>query len=386
MENIGSLTFITAQLSQFFQYTAFANLTVGNVLMILIGVCFIYLAIVREYEPMLLVPVGFGILIGNIAFHPGLQIGIAESGSVMNYLYLGVLRGIYPSLIFLGIGAMTDFSALISNPKLILIGVATQLGIFSAYVMAIHLGFTPSEAGAIGIIGGADGPTSIFLSSKLAPDLIGAIAISAYAYMALIPILQPTFMKLLTTSKERVIRMQPLRTVSQREKILFPIAGLLLTCLLVPAALPLLGMLFFGNLLKESTVTKRLAEAAKGVMIDIVTILIGLTIGASAQATTFLTVKTLGIFVLGAVSIVIATIGGVLFVKIMNIFLKEGNKINPLIGNAGLAAVPGSARISQVIGLKYDKTNHLLMHAVGPNAAGVIGSAIAAGILLSFLY
>ena len=386
MENIGSLTFITAQLSQFFQYTAFANLTVGNVLMILIGVCFIYLAIVREYEPMLLVPVGFGILIGNIAFHPGLQIGIAESGSVMNYLYLGVLRGIYPSLIFLGIGAMTDFSALISNPKLILIGVATQLGIFSAYLMAIHLGFTPSEAGAIGIIGGADGPTSIFLSSKLAPDLIGAIAISAYAYMALIPILQPTFMKLLTTSKERLIRMQPLRTVSQREKILFPIAGLLLTCLLVPAALPLLGMLFFGNLLKESTVTKRLAEAAKGVMIDIVTILIGLTIGASAQAATFLTVKTLGIFVLGAVSIVIATIGGVLFVKIMNIFLKEGNKINPLIGNAGLAAVPGSARISQVIGLKYDKTNHLLMHAVGPNAAGVIGSAIAAGILLSFLY
>jgi len=386
MENLGSLTFITAQLSQFFQYTAFANLTIGNVLMILIGVCFIYLAIVREYEPMLLVPVGFGILIGNIAFHPGLQIGISESGSVLNYLYLGVLRGIYPSLIFLGIGAMTDFSALISNPKLILIGVATQLGIFSAYFMAVHLGFTPSEAGAIGIIGGADGPTSIFLSSKLAPELIGAIAISAYAYMALIPLLQPIFMKFLTTSKERVIRMQPLRMVSQREKILFPIAGLLLTCLLVPAALPLLGMLFFGNLLKESAVTKRLAEAAKGVMIDIVTILIGLTIGASAQAATFLTMKTLSIFALGAVSIVIATVGGVLFVKIMNIFLKEGNKINPLIGNAGLAAVPGSARISQVIGLKYDKTNHLLMHAVGPNAAGLIGSAIAAGILLSFLH
>jgi len=252
--------------------------------------------------------------------------------------------------------------------------------------MAVHLGFTPSEAGAIGIIGGADGPTSIFLSSKLAPELIGAIAISAYAYMALIPLLQPIFMKFLTTSKERVIRMQPLRMVSQREKILFPIAGLLLTCLLVPAALPLLGMLFFGNLLKESAVTKRLAEAAKGVMIDIVTILIGLTIGASAQAATFLTMKTLSIFALGAVSIVIATVGGVLFVKIMNIFLKEGNKINPLIGNAGLAAVPGSARISQVIGLKYDKTNHLLMHAVGPNAAGLIGSAIAAGILLSFLH
>ena len=386
MENTGSLTFIIGQLSQFFQYTAFANLTMGNILMILVGVCFIYLAIVREYEPMLLVPVGFGILIGNIAFHPGLQIGVFESGSVLNYLYQGVLLGIYPSLIFLGIGAMTDFSALISNPKLILIGVATQLGIFSAYVIAVKLGFSPTEAGAIGIIGGADGPTAIFLSSKLAPELIGAIAVSAYAYMALVPIFQPTFMKLLTTKKERVIRMQPLRMVSQREKILFPIAGLLLTCLLVPAALPLLGMLFFGNLLKESTVTKRLGETAKGAIIDIVTILIGLTIGASAQASTFLTLKTLNIFVLGAISIVIATIGGVIFVKIMNLFLKEGNKINPLIGNAGLAAIPGSARISQVIGLKYDKTNHLLMHAVGPNAAGVIGSAIAAGILLSFLY
>ena len=386
MENSGSLTFIIGQLGQFFQYTAFANLTIGNILMILIGVCFIYLAIVREYEPMVLVPIGFGILIGNIAFHPGIQIGIFENGSALNYLYMGVVRGIYPSLIFLGIGAMTDFSALISNPKLIMIGIATQLGIFSAYVIAVQFGFTPAEAGAIGIIGGADGPTAIFLSSKLAPDLIGAIVISAYAYMALIPVLQPLFMKLLTTSKERVIRMKPLRTVSQREKILFPIAGLLLTCLLVPASLPLIGMLFFGNILKESTVTKRLAETAKGALIDIVTILIGLTVGASAQAATFLTVKTFGIFALGAVSIVIATIGGVLFVKIMNLFLKEGNKINPLIGNAGVAAIPGSAKISQVIGLKYDKTNHLLMHAVGPNSAGLIGSAIASGILLSFLY
>jgi oxaloacetate decarboxylase beta subunit len=321
MENSGSLSFIMGQLSQFFQYTAFANLTLGNIAMILIGVFFIYLAIVREYEPMLLVPIGFGILIGNVAFHPGLQLGVFESGSVLNYLYLGVLHGIYPSLIFLGIGAMSDFSAIISNPKLILIGIVTQLGIFSAYVIAIQLGFTPSEAGAIGIIGGADGPTAIFLSSKLAPDLIAAIAISAYAYMALIPIIQPIFMKLLTTSKERVIRMKPLRMVSQREKILFPIAGLLLTCLLVPAALPLLGMLFFGNLLKESNVTKRLAEVAKGAIIDTVTILVGLTIGASAQAATFLTMKTLSIFGLGIVSIIIATIGGVLFVKIMNIFL-----------------------------------------------------------------
>ena len=386
MENSGSLTNIFEQLSQFLQFTAFANLTVGNIIMILAGVLFIYLAIVREYEPMLLVPVGFGILIGNIAFHPGLQIGIFESGSVFNTIYIGVLRGIYPSLIFLGIGAMTDFSALISNPKLILIGIATQLGIFSAYVIAILVGFTPSEAGAIGIIGGADAPTAIFLSSKLAPGLIAAIAVSAYAYMALMPIIQPVFMKLLTTGKERVIRMQPLRMVSQREKILFPIAGLLLTCLLVPAALPLLGMLFFGNLLKESSVTKRLAESAKGTILDIVTILIGLAIGTSAQAETFLTLKTLYIFLLGIAAIAIATTCGVLFVKIMNLFLKKENKINPLIGSAGVAAMPGSARISQVMGLRYDKTNHLLMHAVGPNAAGVIGSAIAAGILLSFLY
>ncbi len=254
MENSGSLNFIIGQLSQFLQYTAFANFTIGNVLMLLLGLYFIYLAIVREYEPMLLIPIGFGILIGNITFHPGLQIGELENGSVFNFLYQGVLRGIFPSLIFLGIGAMTDFSALISNLKLILIGIATQLGIFSAYTLAFQLGFTPSEAGAIGIIGGADGTTALFLSSKLAPDLIGAIAVSAYTYMALVPIFQPLFMKILTTGKERVIRMKPPRTVSQREKALFPIAGLLLTCLLVPAALPLLGMLFFGNLLKESTV------------------------------------------------------------------------------------------------------------------------------------
>lgn len=386
MENTGFLALLIDHLGQFLKYTAFASLTIGNIIMILIGLYFIYLAIVREYEPMLLIPIGFGILVGNIAFSSGLQIGIYENGSVLNYLYFGVLRGIYPSLIFLGIGAMTDFSALISNPKLILIGIAAQIGIFCAYAIALYLGFTPFEAGAIGIIGGADGPTAIFLSSKLAPELIGAIAISAYTYMALIPLIQPPFMKLLTTNKERVIRMKPPRTVSKQEKIIFPIAGLLLTCFLVPAALPLLGMLFFGNLLKESTVTKRLADTVKGAMIDIVTVLIGLTIGASAQASTFLTLRTLGIFVLGAISFIIATIGGILFVKIMNIFLKEGNKINPLIGNAGVSALPGSARISQVIGLQYDKTNHLLMHAMGPNVAGLIGSAVAAGVLLNFLH
>ena len=281
---------------------------------------------------------------------------------------------------------MTDFSALISNPKLMLIGAAAQLGIFGAYIAALQLGFTPSEAGAIGIIGGADGPTAIFLSSRLAPELLGAIAISAYSYMALVPVFQPPVMRLLTTKKERVIRMKPPRQVTQMEKILFPILGLLLTAFIVPSGLPLLGMLFFGNLLKESTVTKRLADTAKGPMIDIVTILIGLTVGASTQATTFLTTKSLGIFVLGAISFIVATAGGVLFVKFFNLFLKEGNKINPLIGNAGVSAVPDSARLSQMVGLEYDKTNHLLMHAMGPNVAGVIGSAVAAGILLSFLY
>lgn len=377
--------FIIEHLVQFLQFTAFANLTVGHLIMIGIGLIFIYLAIAKEFEPMLLIPIGFGILVGNVAFAPGYQIGVYESGSVLNYLYFGVLQGIYPPLIFLGIGAMTDFSALISNPKLILIGAAAQLGIFGAYCLALALGFSPTEAGAIAIIGGADGPTAIFLSSKLAPDLMGAIAIAAYSYMALVPVIQPPVMKLLTTPKERVIRMKPPRAVSKTEKIIFAIAGMLLTTFIVPSGLPLLGMLFFGNLLKESGVTKRLADTAKGPMIDVVTILIGLTVGASTQATTFLTFKSIGIFMLGAASFVVATFGGVVFVKFLNLFLKEGNKINPLIGNSGVSAVPDSARVSQVVGLEYDKTNHLLMHAMGPNVAGVIGSAVAAGILLSFL-
>lgn len=389
-------TFMSDHLNQFVGYTAFANFTPGHVVMILIGLVFIYLAISKEYEPMLLIPIGFGILIGNIPFWgadhilngdpSNLQVGVYQSGSVMNYLYFGVRYGIYPPLIFLGIGAMTDFSALISNPKLILIGAAAQLGIFAAYAAALGLGFSPAEAGAIGIIGGADGPTAIFLSSKLAPELVGAIAVSAYSYMALVPVIQPPIMRLLTTKKERLIRMKPPRTVSKLEKILFPIIGMLLTCFIVPSGLPLLGMLFFGNLLKESTVTKRLADTAKGPLIDIVTILIGVTVGASTQASTFLTSKSVLIFGLGAASFIVATFGGVMFVKILNLFLKPGNKVNPLIGNAGVSAVPDSARVSQVIGLEYDKTNHLLMHAMGPNVAGVIGSAVAAGILLSFLF
>jgi len=386
MANDSIFGFLIEHLEQFFNFTAFANFTLGHIIMILVGIVFIVLAIVKEYEPLLLVPIGFGILIGNIPFFPDMQIGIYEKGSVLNYLYFGVIKGIYPPLIFLGIGAMTDFSALISNPKLLLIGAAAQLGIFGAYAGALALGYPANEAGAIGIIGGADGPTAIFLASRLAPELIGAIAVSAYSYMALVPVIQPPVMRLLTTKKERLIKMKPPRVVSKKEKIIFPIASLLLTCFIVPAGLPLLGMLFFGNLLKESGVTKRLADTAKGPLIDIVTILIGLTVGASTQATTFLTAKSVGIFALGAVSFIIATFCGVMFVKIFNLFLKEGNKINPLIGNAGVSAVPDSARVSQMIGLKYDKTNHLLMHAMGPNVAGVIGSAIAAGILLSFLY
>lgn len=382
MTGFGS--FLTNNLEVFLSYTGFANATPGHLVMILIGLLFVFLAIRYEFEPMLLIPIGFGILIGNIPFKDvGLQIGIYEEGSVLNILYQGVTKGWYPPLIFLGIGAMTDFSALIANPKLILIGAAAQFGIFGAYILAMYLGFEPNQAGAIGIIGGADGPTAIFLSSKLAPNLLGAIAVSAYSYMALVPIIQPPIMRLLTTKKERVIRMKPPRAVSTTEKQIFPIAGLLLTTFLVPSGLPLLGMLFFGNLLKESGVTRRLAETARGPLIDVITILLGVTVGASTQATQFLTWNSIKIFILGALSFIIATTAGVLFVKLMNLFLKD--KLNPLIGNAGVSAVPDSARISQVEGLKADPTNYLLMHAMGPNVAGVIGSAVAAGILLGFL-
>ena len=382
---MGFLSTISENIQQFLSFTGFANATTGHIIMIVIGLLFVYLGIAKKWEPMLLVPIGFGMLIGNIPFTPGFQIGIYEDGSVLSYLYLGVVKGFYPPLIFLGIGAMTDFSALISNPKLVLIGAAAQFGIFGAYIAATLLGFTPAEAGAIGIIGGADGPTAIFLSSKLAPDLMGAIAVSAYSYMALVPVIQQPIMKLLTTDKERRIKMKPARTCTQTEKIIFPIVGLLLTTFLVPSGLPLLGMLFFGNLLKESGVTRRLAYTAANSLMDIVTILLGLTVGASTQATTFLTPKSVMIFGLGAASFVIATMTGVLFVKFWNLFLKEGNKINPLIGNAGVSAVPDAARVSQEVGLHYDKTNYLLMHAMAPNVAGVIGSAVAAGMLLGFL-
>ena len=376
---------VIESLQQFWSYTGFANMTYQHLIMIVIGIAFITVAIVKDWEPLLLVPIGFGMIIGNIPFTEGLQVGIYEQGSVMNILYQGVQQGWYPPLIFLGIGAMTDFSALISQPRLMLIGAAAQIGIFGAYVIALQMGFVPAEAGAIGIIGGADGPTAIFLSSKLAPHLMGAIAVSAYSYMALVPVIQRPIMLLLTTKKERLIRMAPPRVVSQREKIIFPIVGFILTAFIVPSGMPLLGMLFFGNLLKESGVTKRLAETARGPLIDVVTILIGVTVGCSTQANVFLTGNSVKIFLLGLLSFVIATACGVLFVKFMNLFLKEGRKINPLIGNAGVSAVPDSARVSQNVGREFDKNNHLLMHAMAPNVAGVIGSAVAAGILLSFL-
>ncbi len=386
-------------IQKFISFTGFRNASSGNLIMIAVGLLFIFLAIRFDYEPLLLVPIGTGIIIGNIPFFQdggiNLQLGIYQQGSVLNYLYYGVVKGIYPPLIFLGIGAMTDFSSLISSPRLILLGAAAQVGIFLTFLGALYLGFNMPEAGAIGIIGGADGPTAIFLSSKLAngsivhglqtKNLIGPIAIAAYSYMALVPVIQPPVMRLLTNKKERTIRMKPARAVSKREKIIFPIVALILTTFISPGALPLLGMLFFGNLLKESGVTKRLADTARTSLIDIVTILLGLTVGASTQADVFLTSQSILIFVLGALSFVVATAGGVIFAKVMNLFSSSDNKINPLIGAAGVSAVPDSARVVQTEGLRYDSTNHLLMHAMAPNVAGVIGSAVAAGIMMSFL-
>ncbi len=386
-------------IQKFISFTGFRNASSGNLIMIAVGLLFIFLAIRFDYEPLLLIPIGTGIIIGNIPFFQdggiNLQLGIYQKGSVLNYLYYGVVKGIYPPLIFLGIGAMTDFSSLISNPRLILLGAAAQVGIFLTFLGALYLGFNMPEAGAIGIIGGADGPTAIFLSSKLAngsiihglqtKNLIGPIAIAAYSYMALVPVIQPPVMRLLTNKKERKIRMKPTRAVSKREKIIFPIVALILTTFISPGALPLLGMLFFGNLLKESGVTKRLADTARTSLIDIVTILLGLTVGASTQADVFLTPESILIFVLGALSFIVATAGGVIFAKVMNLFSAADNQINPLIGAAGVSAVPDSARVVQTEGLRYDPTNHLLMHAMAPNVAGVIGSAVAAGIMMSFL-
>ena len=370
-------------LLEFLTTTAVANMSGGNLLMIFIGAVFILLAIRKDYEPLLLLPIGFGCIVGNIPSIASMAIGVYDEGSVLYYIYFGVSQGIFPPLIFLGIGAMTDFSTMLSSPRLVLLGAAAQTGIFLTLIGALYLGFTPAEAGAIGIIGGADGPTAIFLAAKLAPHLLGAIAIAAYSYMALVPVIQPPVMKLLTTRRERLIRMKPPREVSQREKIIFPIAAFLICALLAPGAIGLIGMLFFGNLLKESGVTERLAQTARTSMVDIVTILLGFSVGCSTQAQTFLTQQSVLIFSLGALSFAIATATGVLFAKFLNLFTKD--KINPLVGAAGVSAVPDSARVVQMMGQQEDPNNYLLMHAMAPNIAGVIGSAVGAGVLWSVL-
>jgi oxaloacetate decarboxylase beta subunit len=370
--------------------SGFGQVELGNIVMIILGAVMIYLAVKKDYEPLLLLPIGFGIIAGNMPYNPELiPIGyLDELGgqqSVFKMFYFGVSSGLFPPLIFLGIGAMTDFSALLSNPKLLLLGAAAQIGIFVTLLGSLFLGFDMQEAAAIGIIGGADGPTAIFVASQMAPHLLGAIAIAAYSYMGLVPVIQPPIMRLLTSKEERRMKMKPARKVSQTEKILFPIIAFLITAFIAPGAITLLGMLFFGNLLKESGVTRRLADSAQGALNNIVVIILGFSVGTSTQARYFLTMDSIKIFILGALSFAIATAGGVLFAKFMNLFLKGDSKLNPLVGAAGVSAVPDSARVVEVEGRKYDKTNHLLMHAMAPNVAGVIGSAIAAGVLLSLV-
>ncbi|MBT3177516.1 MAG: sodium ion-translocating decarboxylase subunit beta [Desulfobacula sp.] len=370
-------------LLQFLSNTGFYLADYRHFVMLAVGSLFVYLAIAKKYEPLLLLPIGFGVLIGNIPFFKGFGLGIYEPNSVLHYLYFGVTSGLYPSIVFLGLGAMTDFSSLLARPKLMLLGAAAQTGIWVTLLSAMALGFMPKEAASIAIIGGADGPTSIFLTAKLAPHLIGPIAIAAYSYMALIPIIQPPIMRLLTTRKERLIHMPEPRDVSKKELMVFPVVGLFLCCFLAPASIPLLGPFFFGNIMKESGVVDRLANTARTSVIDTATIFLGLTVGASTQGDVFLTTKSVSIFLLGAVAFSIATASGIVFAKIMNLFMKE--KINPLLGAAGVSAVPGSAREVHLVGLKEDPTNFLLMHAMACNSSGVIGSAICAGILWSFM-
>ena len=359
--------------------------------------CFLlYLAIKKQFEPLLLLPIAFGMLLTNLPgadmFHPTLfdegQIDwydLYKTGGLLDFLYIGVKLGIYPCLIFIGVGAMTDFGPLIANPKSFLLGAAAQVGIFATFLGAYALGFEPNECGSIGIIGGADGPTSIFLTARLAPELLGPIAIAAYSYMALVPVIQPPIMRALTTDKERKIKMSQLRQVSKTEKILFPIIIAVVISLLLPSAAPLVGCLMLGNLMKECGVVDRLAKTVQNELMNIVVICLGISVGATATAASFLNFKTLGILVLGILAFSCGSAGGVLLAKFMNLFAKEGNKINPLIGSAGVSAVPMAARVSQTVGQEYDKSNFLLMHAMGPNVAGVVGSAVAAGILLAFL-
>ena len=375
-----------------------------NAVMIAIACFLLYLAIKKEYEPLLLLPIAFGMLLSNIPaaglFHTSMWNDeflnpdspffhsykhVLAEGGLLDVLYIGVKTGVYPCLIFLGVGAMTDFGPLIANPKSLLLGAAAQLGIFATFLVTQmdFFGFTPAEAGSIGIIGGADGPTAIFLTSKLAPHLLGPIAVAAYSYMALVPVIQPPIMKALTTEKERKIRMAQLRTVSKKEKILFPICVAIIVSLILPSAATLIGCLMLGNLMKESGVVERLSKAAQNELNNIVVIFLGTTVGATATAEAFLNFRTISILCVGIVAFGVGTAGGVLLAKLMNLFLKE--KINPLIGSAGVSAVPMAARVSQTEGAKADPRNFLLMHAMGPNVAGVIGSAVAAGILLRFL-
>ncbi len=370
-------------LLQFLTNTGYYLADYRNLVMIIIGCTFLYLAIAKEYEPLLLLPIGFGMIVGNIPFFKGFGLGIYENNSVLHYLYFGVTTGLYPSIVFLGLGAMTDFSSLLVRPKLMLLGAAAQMGIYFTLLSGLALGFLPKEAASVAIIGGADGPTSIFLTAKLAPHLIGPVAIAAYSYMALIPIIQPPIMRLLTTRKERLIKMpDPQREVTRKELLCFPVIGIILCCFLAPASIPLLGTFFFGNMMKVSGVVDRLAKTAASSIIDIATIFLGLTVGASTQGDVFLTPKSVLIFGLGAVAFSIATASGVLFAKLMNLFMKD--KINPLLGAAGVSAVPGSAREVHLVGQHEDPSNFLLMHAMACNSSGVIGSAICAGILWSF--
>ncbi len=356
-------------------------LTYKHVIMLIVGGIFLYLAIAKQYEPLLLVPIGFGIIVGNIPADPVLEMGLYDHNSVLGYLYKGVELGIYPPLIFLGVGAMTDFSAMLSQPRLMLLGAAAQIGVFMTFLGSLFLGFTLKEAAAIGIIGGADGPTAIFVASKLAKEYLPVITLAGYSYMALVPVLQPPVIRLLTTKKERMIKMPPSKPVSKRMRVLFPIFTFIIVSMIDPGALILIGMLCLGNLLRESGVTERLAKTARTVVIDTVVIILGLTVGASTQADKFLTPESLKIFGLGALAFCIATGSGILFAKFMNLFTK--NKINPIIGAAGVSAVPLAARVCQVEGAKADPSNFLIMHAMAPNVAGVIGSAVAAGVFIS---
>ncbi len=383
-------------ITNFLEQTGFAQISDNplNLVMIALSCFLLYLAIVKKFEPLLLLPIAFGMLLTNLPgaglFHPELfaeghvhwELFAAGDGvGLIDYLYLGVKLGIYPSLIFIGVGAMTDFGPLIANPKSLLLGAAAQVGIFATFIGATLMGFTQAEAGSIGIIGGADGPTAIYLTSQLAPHLLGAIAVAAYSYMALVPVIQPPIMKALTSKQERQIEMKQLRTVTRTEKVLFPIIVTIFVSLILPSAAPLIGALMLGNLMRESGVVERLSKTVQNELMNIVTIFLGISVGATATAEAFLKLETIQIMVMGVVAFAIGTAGGVLLAKLMNLFVKD--KINPLIGSAGVSAVPMAARVSQMVGQKEKPTNFLLMHAMGPNVAGVIGSAVAAGVFLA---